>query len=555
MRVIVAGAAFLALIPFSATAVVDQQGEHVAEGPHGEALKLALAAPDAAAEATEAHYRESDYRGLWIGADGDDGRAQALLAALDAAGGHGLPAAAYRAEALRAAVEAAAAGDPSAVAAAELALTRAFLDYAGDIHGGVLEPSRVDRDLHVVPPVIDERALLERLAAAGDAAGFLDGLAPANPNYARLTAGLAALRALPDDAWGAPAPGGPSIRPGEAGQRVALVRARLIALGDHAAPAAPAQDPAAQNLPAQNLNIFDPALVESVRAFQRRHGLNDDGVIGARTVEAMNASIDDRIGQALVNLERLRWNNRPEAPRYIDVNQADYTVQVIDNGAILFDERVVIGSRRNRTPEFSEMMTYMVFNPTWNVPRSIATQEILPALQEDPEYLAKKNMRLISRDGTPPPDPYMTDWSLYSAGDFPFAVKQNPGGGNSLGRVKFMFPNAYSIYLHDTPSKRLFAKDARAFSHGCIRVRDPMRLAVVLLSPQEADPQALIDRLLARGREVTVNLETPIPVHLGYRTAWIDELGRSQFREDIYGRDARVLSALQAAGVVTGPDS
>lgn len=146
----------------------------------------------------------------------------------------------------------------------------------------------------------------------------------------------------------------------------------------------------------------------------------------------------------------------------------------------------------------------------------------------------------------------MTDWSLYSGSDFPFAVKQNPGGSNSLGRVKFMFPNAFSIYLHDTPSKRLFAKDARAFSHGCIRVQDPMRLAEALLGAQEADPAAKIERILATGRETTVHLDVPVEVHLEYRTAWVDDAGRFQFRNDIYGRDGRVLAALHAAGVAEG---
>jgi L,D-transpeptidase YcbB len=200
-------------------------------------------------------------------------------------------------------------------------------------------------------------------------------------------------------------------------------------------------------------------------------------------------------------------------------------------------------------------MTHMVFNPTWHVPYSIASKEILPKLQEDPEYLAKKNMRLLARGEAGEFDPTLTDWSLYSENDFPFIVKQRPGGGNALGRVKFMFPNQFNIYLHDTPSKRLFKKDARAFSHGCVRVQDPMELARVLLAPQQAEPSSYIESILNRRKERTVSLAEPMPVHLTYRTAWVDPDGTYQFRADVYGRDARILAALRAVGVDAAPES
>lgn len=529
------------MCPISAAAVGGVESHAPVAGPHGAALKLALATQGAAEGAARAHYRDSDYRGLWLGADGDDRRARQLLAALDDAGAHALPAGRYRVDALRAAVDAAAGGDPALVAAAELALTRVFLTYADDLSYGVLEPGAVDRDIHVTPPVLNAARLLDRLSATSAPGKVLRDLAPDSPDYAPLVDLLARLRALPPGAWGAPAPGGPSIRPGDSGPRVALARARLVARGDHV------EDPEAAAL--HDPAVYDPALVSSVRALQRRHGLNDDGVIGPRTLKTMNAGVEERIGQVEVNLERLRWTNTPPPRRHIEVNLADFTVRLIDRGAVLFDERVVVGAQRHRTPEFSDEMTHLVFNPTWHVPRSIASKEILPALQEDPEYLAKRNMRLVSRDGYQPPDPTFTDWTLYTPADFPFAVKQNPGAGNALGRVKFMFPNRWSIYLHDTPSKRLFARDARAFSHGCVRVQDPMRLAVALLSLQEPDPRALIDRVLAGGRERTVRLQTPVPIHLGYRTAWVGADGRAAFRADIYGRDARVLAALRGAGV------
>jgi murein L,D-transpeptidase YcbB/YkuD len=193
-----------------------------------------------------------------------------------------------------------------------------------------------------------------------------------------------------------------------------------------------------------------------------------------------------------------------------------------------------------------------VLNPSWHVPRSIATEELLPELQEDPGLLARRNMTLARTDGGPVPlDPSSHDFTSYTAADFPYRIRQRPNASNALGLVKFMFPNDHAIYLHDTPSKRLFAKDRRTFSHGCVRVQDPLRLAELLLSPQEADPRGFIDRVLVTGAERYVNLVEHVPVHLLYRTAWIDPDGTRHFRADVYGRDAQVRAALGAAGVAT----
>lgn len=509
------------------------------------ALETALIAPKATSDEARLHYQNTAYRGLWFDASGDDSRAVALIDVLSKAGDHALPAAKYNTPLLRAALTAARAGDPAATAAAEIALTNAFLTYARDLKSGLLEPRRVDRDLHVFPERPDAPFLLTGLSRASDARAYLNALAPSHPHYASLKAELGELVSLGvEGAWGPEAPLGGSIRLGQRGPRIEAIRARLAAMGDYK-PAFPAVDPAE----------YDEPLEAAVRTFQQRHGLNDDGVIGKRTVAAMNKSAAYRAGQIVVNMERLRWLNRDLGHKHILVNQADYNVKVIEGDKILFNERVVIGkSRKHRTPEFSDQMTHLVFNPTWHVPYSIASKEILPKLQEDPDYLAKKNMRLLARGGGEQ-DAWSTDWSLYSESDFPFVVKQRPGGGNALGRVKFMFPNQFNIYLHDTPSKRLFKKDARAFSHGCVRVQDPMELARVILSAQKADPAPYIDGILNRRKERQINLEDPLPVHLTYRTAWVDADGTYQFRADVYGRDARILAALRAAGVDAAPGS
>lgn len=513
----------------------------IALSPQQEAIKLALLSDQG--EGVRQHYEFTGYRGVWFDAVGGAEKAEALLAALEAADRHALPVDRYRLPIVRAAVAAAGSADPAARAAAELALSRSFLTYARDLSSGVLEPRAVDRELHVFPERPDEALLLDRMAAAPSADAVLASLAPANAEYSRLVDELAALRGAPLDLWGAQVPDGGSIRLGERGSRIESMRARLIAMGDHA-PTRDGIEP----------DVYDVALEESVRAFQRRHGLNDDGVAGRRTIAAMNVDVSQRIDQIVVNLERMRWLNKDLGERHVYVNQADFTVRLMDRGEVAFQERVVVGkARKHRTPEFSDQMTYMVFNPIWHVPRSIATEEILPKLQEDPEYLLKKNMRLVAPGGDAP-DPLFTDWSLYTQADFPYRIKQNSGGGNALGRVKFMFPNQFAIYLHDTPSKSLFRKDGRAFSHGCVRVQDPMAFAEALLAPQRDDPAAYIQRLLRRSGEVTVNLAEPVPVHLTYRTAWIDDAGVRQYRADVYGRDGRVLAALKAAGVGAAAD-
>ncbi|MEM7270397.1 MAG: L,D-transpeptidase family protein [Pseudomonadota bacterium] len=508
------------------------------------------------------HYETAEYPRIWTSADGDARRAEALLAALRDVEKHALPTETYDIARLEALL-AAAIESPAKAAAAEVALTKAFLTYARAINSGVLEPRRIDRDLHVFPTRPEPADLLSGAAASRDMSAFLADLAPKHPHYAVLTEELARLNVLGEDAWGGEVASGGSIRLGERGARVEAIRERLAALGDY--------DPSSL-APDADSAVYDEGLEAAVLVFQHRHGLNDDGIIGRRTVDALNRSADYRAGQIVVNLERLRWMNRDLGARHVFVNQADYTVQVIENGLKLFDQRVVIGqAREHRTPEFSDEMTHLVFNPTWHVPYSIASKEILPELQADPDYLNKKNMRLLTRGGeevntstfvnTDAAYDEQTeaqsgiDWSLYTASDFPFLIKQRPGGGNSLGLVKFMFPNQFNIYLHDTPSKRLFAKDARAFSHGCVRVQDPMELARVLLAPQAEDAPAYIQRILGRDKERRVNLEQPVPVHLTYRTAWIDEAGVRHYRADIYGRDRRILAALKSAGVMAGPDS
>ncbi|MSU90028.1 L,D-transpeptidase family protein [Rhodobacteraceae bacterium 2CG4] len=491
--------------------------------PAQAALRDALDAAGPQLAAVVGVYQQHDFAPVWTAP-----RAEALLAALDQAGRHGLPAGRYDEALLRG-------GEPG-TPAYEVAMTRAFLTYARDVNSGLLEPRRVDSDIVVSPKRPDPFALLEGLATAPDAAGYLEALAPSHPHYAALQAEKARLEQLvAADIWGDPVPAGPTLRQGDSGPRVAALRRRLAAM---------------ESLELGEAPVFDAPLAMVVKAFQRSRRLSDDGVVGPTTLAVLNAQPEDRLKQVLVNLERQRWLNYDRGTRYILVNQAAFTAQLIDQGEVTLDTRVVIGTNEHRTQEFNDSMTYMVVNPTWHVPRSIATEEMLPKLQRNPGALGS-SMQIMTRGGTRI-NPMLVDFRRFTRSNFPFVIKQRPGPGNALGKVKFMFPNQFSIYLHDTPAKHLFGRDVRAYSHGCVRVQKPFELAHALLAPQADDPQGYFRTLLDGGKERRVNLEQPVPIYLTYHSAFVGADGTVGYASDIYGRDARVFEALQAEGVNLG---
>jgi L,D-transpeptidase YcbB len=248
-------------------------------------------------------------------------------------------------------------------------------------------------------------------------------------------------------------------------------------------------------------------------------------------------------------LERLRWIGETDrGARHIWVNLPDFTAKIVDHGRVTFSTRAVIGKDEEgrHTPEFSDMMEYMVVNPSWSVPRSITVKEYLPLLQRNPNAVG--HLSVIDGNGRVVPRGAV-NFAGYSARNFPFALRQAPSNSNALGLVKFMFPNQYNIYLHDTPSKDLFAQEVRAYSHGCVRLGSPFDFAYALLAAQTDDPQGVFARALQGGNETTVRLDAPVPVHLVYFTAWPGAKGQMGYRNDIYGRDGDIWTALGAAGV------
>jgi murein L,D-transpeptidase YcbB/YkuD len=474
-------------------------------------------------------YRNRDYLTLWTGPL-DAPRREILLQAFDAAGDHALPVTRYDATSLRKAFsDAQTEGDLGRL---EITMTKSFLAYARDLSSGALEPGHVDDGIKRVIARPDPALMLPM--AGGDLAVFLVGLAPQAPEYSRLMAEKFALEQVIAAGGYGDRIAAPEVKVGAQGAPVLALRDRLIAIG---------------YLDRSFTQTYDSDIQAAVQRFQLNNGITPDGSANKETVEALNASAQDRLKSVVVAMERLRWmGNAPLGVRHVWVNQPDFTVKVVDDGAVTFNSKVVIGKvgADTQSPEFSDIMEFMVINPTWSVPRSIVVKEYLPQFQRNPT--AQGQLQLLDRSGRVV-DRSQIDFTAYTPNNFPFALRQPPEDGNALGKVKFMFPNQYNIYLHDTPSKSLFTREVRAFSHGCIRVAAPFDFAYTLLARQTDDPKALFAKYLKGGKEAVLNIDTPIPVHLVYFTAWPDDQGRIGYRHDIYGRDAKLFAALKDAGV------
>jgi murein L,D-transpeptidase YcbB/YkuD len=324
-------------------------------------------------------------------------------------------------------------------------------------------------------------------------------------------------------------PPGPVLESGRSDPRVALLRERLLRSGDLTEIAAG--------------TVVDAALAAAIGRFQLRHGLAVDGRVGPATLAALNVPAASRAAQLEVNLRR--WQDAPAlGPSYVRVNAAAQTLELVTSGATALRMPVIVGERRHPTPEFVARVTGVVFNPSWTVPRSIVANEIVPRLKRDPGYLARENIRILGRDD----DPFgrAIDWARFSPARGLPQLRQDPGPGNALGLIKFDVPNRYDVYLHDTPGKALFGKSVRAFSHGCIRVSQPRELAAALLGDAGWTP-AMIDEAVAARTTQRVPVDPAVPVHVAYFTAFIEADGAVAFRDDLYGRDEPVSSALSGS--------
>ena len=295
---------------------------------------------------------------------------------------------------------------------------------------------------------------------------------------------------------------------------------------------------------ADDENVYDDTLVAAVKHFQALHSLSDDGIVGGNSFRELNTSYADRIDQLRINMDRVRWVNESRAEDMVVVNIAGYELYYFVGGELSWETDVMVGTIRNETPMFQSKIKYLVLNPTWTVPRSIIRKSLFKKLRDTPGYIEDHNYKLYDSDGVAA-DPAEMDWDSYSPGRFPYRVVQQPGPGNALGRVKFIFPNKYAVYLHDTPSRSLFAQTDRAFSHGCIRVQDPLHFTELLLDDADKWSRATIDTVIESGVLQNVRLKEPLEVLLMYWTASPGDDGRVQFHPDVYRRDARAVAALK----------
>jgi murein L,D-transpeptidase YcbB/YkuD len=452
-------------------------------------------------------------------------RAGLALAALEQARDHGLDPGEYAAAALRRRREPA--GLREAVER-ELLLTDALLRYAVDVAAG--RGRAADPEWGIPRPAREEpvRELADAVES-GSLAAWIEALPPPHPGYARLVARLRALHAIADrGGWPAiPAGAGPAA--GRPDPRPRLLRERLVLEGD------------------LERGAGDAAAVDrALRRFQARHGLPPDGAPAGDTLAALNVPVRARIRQVAVNLERWRWLPRGFGARYLVVNAADATLVAMEHGRATLRSRVIVGDELHPTPVLRSQVRAVVFNPPWSVPASIVTEEFLPKLRANPRFLADNAMVLLDR----PADPYglAVDWGAVPARKFPWRVQQRPGGGNPLGRIRFATPNRFDVYLHDTPLPELFQRTDRALSHGCVRVEHARELAALVLAGQPAGRPAALAQALATDATRVMAVADPLPVWVLYWTAFVDEEGRLQLRDDVYDRDARVAAALSRGG-------
>ncbi|TKT71799.1 murein L,D-transpeptidase [Afipia massiliensis] len=474
--------------------------------------------------AVENFYKDRNYAPLWSEAGAATARAKSVIARLKDASSDGLNAADYPTP------DFAAATTPDAQAEAELRLTESMLDYARHAQSGRMHYSRVSADISYPEHPVDPVEVLINVSTARDASAALAGYNPPHKGYQALKAKLAELRGVTEDT-------SKHIAEGDVLKFVKPTKknANPVVMEDERVPALRAKLHVAENAADKR---YDAAVADAVRKFQSSNDLKATGVLDNATVRALNGPRNDRkIDIVRVNMERWRWLPRELGAKalgdaYVILNIPDYSLKLMQGDKQVWTTRVVVGKPgKHATPELTETMKFITVNPTWNVPPSIIYNEYLPALAQDPTVLDRMGLKLAR------------------AADGSIRISQPPGEANALGRIRFNFPNKFLVYQHDTPDKHLFAKEERAFSHGCMRVQNPDQYAANLLSivlPKDNYTSEKIKGMYGRS-EVNINFPTPIPVNITYQTAFVDSAGKLEFRKDIYSRDSRVLALLKGS--------
>ncbi|MDH5544098.1 MAG: L,D-transpeptidase family protein [Gammaproteobacteria bacterium] len=487
-------------------------------------------------------YLSKKFKPIWLDGDVASERARLWRDTLLRAGDEGLNPLEYHVTAIRYLWNAK--RDVSR-ARLELLLTDAFFRYVIEARVGYQYPRLVDNEWYINPPTVKPLEVLEQVLGSQDIQAALDLIPPQHGGYQRLRTALARYRAtLTVKGEWITIPPGPHLKLGSWGDQIVMVRRRLLHEG-YPISSRP-----------QDEKLFDRDMEQAVKLFQRHTGENPDGIVGPKTRYAMNLSLTDRIDQIAQNMERWRWLPHDMGSRYVMVNMAGYRLYVIEKNKSVFDMPVIIGKPYRATPAFADKIEYLEFNPTWSVPPRIAREEFLPKMIKDANFLKANNIRILENWGEDAAeiDPTAVDWAEMDPEDIGFKFEQMAGDHNSLGRVKFMFPNSFRVYLHDTPIRRLFFQNVRTFSSGCIRVSRPVSLATYLLGGRENGwSNREVRKLISRSETQRVNLPTKIPIYLLYWTAWVDDGDIVQFRRDIYNRDNKITTI--AGGEFSGDNS
>jgi L,D-transpeptidase YcbB len=508
-----------------------EKGDREAEyGAIASAIGIILNGPDRlplpieqVRRALTAHYSDNGGTVYWAGT----GRMTPFLQRLKNAEADGLNPDDYPIESLTEIRDTLDESAPERAAEAELFFSAFYIAYAADLKIGRVAPQKVDRQLFRSRKTIDALRVLTDMNKQRDPSKFLNAFEPRNPHYVALKQALKVYRAMADvGGWGKVDPG-PDLKPGASSPRVAQARRILAATGDF--------DWEGSG------NSYDEQLAIAVKRFQSRHGIEANGKIGKQTQAALNMSAEERVRQIMLNMERWRWMPDNLGDYHFLVNIAAYQLQRVETNTIVERMDVVAGAVATQTPEFSDEMEYIEFNPTWTVPYSIATKEMLPRLRGDRnayagEFEVFRSGVLASWGGI--------DWSSVGPGKFPFTFRQKPGPKNALGKVKFMLPNKHNIYLHDTPAKDKFSATTRAFSHGCIRLSKPVELAYTVGRENAGWSEQKTAAAFKSGKTTRAILQRKIPVHLIYATSFKGDAGVIEFRPDVYGRDRKLYNAL-----------
>jgi murein L,D-transpeptidase YcbB/YkuD len=421
------------------------------------------------------------------------------------------------------------------VAALDVALTEAMLRYAAHLSYGRVQPEELSALFsdNEKLPIRDLPGELANAMKDNRIKHFIESLSPHHPQYRTLKQTLQRYRQIQADGGWPRIREGSSLKIGDTGARVKDLHRYLTITGDLQADAW---------LPD---NWFSHPLETAVKRFQRRHGLKADGIVGRRTLTALGIPVETRMIQLMLNMERWRWFPENFGSRYVIVNIPAFELRVVNNRTEALAMRVIVGRKSRPTPVLSSQLTHLEANPYWNIPQKIAQDDLLEKIQDNPEYLVQQGIQVFDswQEDAPELDPLEIDWSSVSKNYFPFRLRQKPTSRNALGRIKFMFPNSQSVYIHDTPGKSLFNETHRLFSSGCVRVENPVALAVQLLKDRHWDRRRL-EKYIEYGQNRTIALQTPFPVYLVYFTAWTDAGGDIHFCEDIYDYDRRLLLSL-----------